>query len=111
MQILLSYVKQVFFFFQVHQLRLDDPPYSIADLLRELDTDRSIEPLPFSGRDTSHPLIVWRQRSEELVKKRVFMSETGTYLGDLAVNEESGYYIVHPHESVIFLSKTQPGGM
>jgi hypothetical protein len=48
---------------------------------------------------------VWRERSTEPVKKKVFMSETGTYPEDITVNEENGYYIVHPTESVIFLSK------
>jgi len=33
------------------------------------------------------------------------MSETGTYPGDITVNEENGCYIVQPTESIIFLSK------
>ena len=60
--------------------------------------------LPFSSGDP--PLkIVWRERVMQPVKKRVFMSETGTYPGDITVDEANGYYIVGPTESVIFLSK------
>ena len=33
------------------------------------------------------------------------MSETGTYPEDITVNEENGYYIVQPTESIVFLSK------
>jgi len=70
-----------------------------------VDVQDTADPLPFQNTDRSQLRIVWRERSTEPVKKRVFMSETGTYPGDITVNEENGYYIVQPTKSIIFLSK------
>jgi predicted naringenin-chalcone synthase len=94
---------------------LNGKPYSVLDLLQEHATDPlphsstdaqdTADPLPFKNTGRSQLKIVWRERSTEPVKKRVFMSETDTYPEDITVNEENGYYIVQPTESVVFLSK------
>jgi len=63
------------------------------------------DPLPFKNTDRSQLQIVWQECSTEPVKKWVFMSETSTYPKDITINEENGYYIVQPTESIVFLSK------
>jgi hypothetical protein len=85
---------------------------SVADLIGEYlaqsldntfqDVQNIGDPLPFSDNDASQPRIVWRECSQVQVNRWVFMSETGTYPQDIAVNTENGFYVVEPHESVIF---------
>src|ERR1700734_2030291 len=75
--------------FQVYQFRLNGRPLSVADLIGDYlaqspdntsqDVQNTGDPLPFSDNDASQPRIVWRERSQVQVKRRVFMSETGTY--------------------------------
>ena len=92
-------------------MHLNARPYSVVDLLADVPRNFSTavqsmgDVLPFAGHNTLLPKIVWRERSSEPIKKKVFLSETGTYPQDITVNEENGFYIVQPHESVIFLSK------
>jgi hypothetical protein len=72
----------------MYKFGLNGKPYSISDLLREVPNSALGDPspigdlLPFSANDIFQPKIVWRQCSQEPIKKRVFMSETGTYIGD-----------------------------
>ena len=105
----------------MYQFRLNGRPLSVTDLVAEYaepspdnnstDAQNIGDLLPFAGGDASQPRIVWRERSQVPVKKKVFMSETGTYPQDITVNAENGFYVVQPHESVIFLSKTRSSGV
>ena len=98
---------------QVYQFRLHGRSYSVADLLARntfagasgVGMPDATGPLPTQASDKFQPRIVWRERSNEPIRRKVFMSETGTYPQDISVTAENGFYIVLPHESVIFLSK------
>ena len=92
-------------------MHLNSRPYSVVDLLADVPGNVSTamqsmgDVLLATSHNTLLPKIVWRERSSEPIKKKVFLSETETYPQDITVNEENGFYIVQPHESVIFLSK------
>jgi len=111
---------------QVYQFQLHGRSYSVADLLARntfagasgvgmpdatghLPFVQSDVPPPTQASDKFQPRIVWREHSNEPIRRKVFMSETGTYPHDISVTAENGFYIVLPHESVICLSKKPSG--
>jgi hypothetical protein len=52
------------------------------------------------------PIIVWRNRIPKSdIPLRTVLAETDFRPGDAVANEETGYYVVGPETSVIFLSK------
>jgi hypothetical protein len=78
---------------KIYSLGLNQNPVSIQALL-----DSNIE-------DTGNVKIVWRNRRDTpSIKPRSVLADTVCYSGDAVVNMETGFYIVEPDESVIFIS-------
>jgi hypothetical protein len=83
------------FLCKIYSLGLNQNPVSIQALL-----DSNIE------ADTSDVKIVWRNRRDSPtgIKPRSVLADTMCYSGDAVVNMETGFYIVEPDESIIFIS-------
>jgi hypothetical protein len=53
--------------------------------------------------------IVWRQRIDSPIKLRSVLADMLCHPGDAVVNAETGFYVVSPDESVIFISPSVEG--
>jgi hypothetical protein len=72
---------------------LNNTPVLLQDIL---DPDLEVESINIK--------IVWQQRSTgSPIKLKLVLADTQCHPGDAAVNAETGFYIVTPTESVIFL--------
>lgn len=53
---------------------------------------------------TSGVKVVWRNQRDSSIKLRSVLADMVCYSGDAVVNIETGFYVVEPGESVIFIS-------
>jgi hypothetical protein len=84
------------FLCKIHSLGLNQKPVSLQALL---DSNSEVD-----------IKIVWRKRSDTSpIKLRSVLADTACYPGDAVVNAETGFYIVAPDESVIFVSSPAKG--
>lgn len=87
------------FLCKIHSLGLGLNPVSIQALL---DSKKVA--------DTSGVKVVWRNRRDSPIKLRSVLADTVCYPGDAVVNTETGFYVVKPGESVIFISSAASAG-
>jgi hypothetical protein len=107
--------------FQVHQLGLLTQPFSVADQLGSSKLNRNIF-LQVSevkndfteAQSESAVLIVYRQRTIPCpVPRQRFMVEDARLVTSdrmIAVNEDTGFYVVDADKAVVFISPS-PNGM
>jgi hypothetical protein len=79
------------FLYEISSLGLNAKPVSIQDIL----LDAGISSIK----------IVWRERSEtSTINLKSVLADTQCHPGDAVVNVKTGFYVVEPGESVIFVS-------
>jgi len=89
---------------EIFMIGLRLKPVSITERLRLL-AEGKVPDCDTAGLYTP-PIIVWRDRIKSNVPLRTTLAETNFRPQDHVANAETGYYIVAPDVSVIFLSKT-----
>ena len=91
-QLLTSFLRKI------HSLGLNEKPVSLQALL-----DANMD----SVDDIS---IVWQEHSDTTpIKLRSVLADVAWYSGNAVVNAETGFHIVGPDESVIFISSAAEG--
>ena len=88
---------------KIHTLGMDQKPVLLKAILDSHSEDDTAD-LYINGIK-----IVWRKRSDSPIKLRSVLADSKGYHGDAIVNAVTGFYIVAPGESVIFVSSTTGG--
>jgi hypothetical protein len=89
--------------YKIHTLGLNQKPVSLKPLLDSISED------DMADLYTNGIKIVMRKRRDSPIKPRTVLADSEGYDGDAIVNASTGFYVVVPDESVIFVSFTSEG--